>query len=147
MLRTLLDDAGGATVAHSLDEARSMLQAGDWDCLVLATGETIDDATIPAVLRHDGLVYRLPVVVVGDGPAWQAGKHALALGADDYVSRAELARTGWPPRSCCRSSAAAAARSSLPSATRSPGFPTGCCSWTGSAWRSRAGSATRRRSS
>ena len=90
MLRTLLDDAGGATVANSLDEARSLLQGGDWDCLVLATGETIDDATIPAVLRHDGLVYRLPVVVVGDGPAWQAGKHALALGADDYVSRAEL---------------------------------------------------------
>jgi diguanylate cyclase (GGDEF)-like protein len=90
MLSTLLDDAGGATVAHSLDEARGLMQAGEWDCLVLATSEGIDDATIPAVLRHDGLVHRLPVVVVGDGPAWQAGKHALSLGADDYVSRAEL---------------------------------------------------------
>jgi diguanylate cyclase (GGDEF)-like protein len=89
MLRTLVDDAGGVTAVHSLDEARARLRTGDWDCLVLATSEAIDDSTIPAVLRHDGLVYRLPVVVVGDGPAWQAGKHALALGADDYVSRAE----------------------------------------------------------
>ena len=89
-LQTLLGDAAELTVAQSLEDARARLQADEQDCVVLATSKTIGHETIPAVLRHDDLVHRLPVVVVGDGPAWQAGKHALALGADDYVARAEL---------------------------------------------------------
>jgi diguanylate cyclase (GGDEF)-like protein len=90
MLHSLLDDATGLTVARSLDEARTLLQAHERDCLVLATSEAMGYDTIPSVLQHEDLVHRLPVVVVGDGPAWQDGKHALSLGADDYVARDEL---------------------------------------------------------
>jgi diguanylate cyclase (GGDEF)-like protein len=89
-LQALLDDAEGTKVAPSLDEARSMLQASEWDCVVLATSEQLGAESIPAILSHDGLVHRMPVVVVGDGPAWQDGKHALSLGADDFVQRSEL---------------------------------------------------------
>ncbi len=94
MLSRLLREQAGSVmdigIACSLEEARALLADHEWACAVLATSDELSHDTIGALLHHDGVARRLPVVTIGDGPAWQAGKHAVLLGADDYVTRREL---------------------------------------------------------
>ena len=90
MLRQQLGEETDVVVAGSVEEARTLLEEDEWACAVLATSDELSHDTIRALLHHDGMARRLPVVMVGDGPAGQAGKDAVLLGADDYVTRAEL---------------------------------------------------------
>jgi diguanylate cyclase (GGDEF)-like protein len=90
MLREQLGNEMEVVVARSVDDARTLLEVDEWACAVLATSDDLSHDTISALLHHDGMARRLPVVMVGDGPAGQAGKNAVLLGADDYVARAEL---------------------------------------------------------
>jgi diguanylate cyclase (GGDEF)-like protein len=90
MLREQLGNELDVVVARSVDDARARLEADAWACAVLVTSDELSHDTIRALLHHDGVARRLPVVMIGDGPAGEAGKNAVLLGADDYVTRAEL---------------------------------------------------------
>ena len=90
MLRAQLGNELDVVIARSVDDARARLEVDAWACAVLATSDELSHDTIRALLHHDGVARRLPVVMIGDGPAGEAGKNAVLLGADDYVTRAEL---------------------------------------------------------
>ena len=90
MLKEQLGTELEVVASHSVDDARVGLEEGEWACAVLATSDELSHDTISTLLHHDGVARRLPVIMVGDGPAGQAGKDAVLLGADDYVTRSEL---------------------------------------------------------
>jgi diguanylate cyclase (GGDEF)-like protein len=89
-LSRMLGDGMEVVVAGSGEEARRLLEEDEWACAVLATSDELSHDAIRALLHHDGMARRLPVVMIGDGPSGEAGKNAVLLGADDYVTRAEL---------------------------------------------------------